>query len=306
MNQRTLIYFLKVFEHNSIKKAAKELTISPQGLSKTLIGFENEIGIPLFNRINNKMIPTDYAYKVKAHAEKIIDEFSYIKYGINTSGNEKNVLNIVTTYGVIQYLSADFIKDFYKEYTNIQLNIIELTDFPAIERLKTSRVELAILSSPLNTVDFTGEFLFSSKHCVIVNNNNPLSNKKSISYEDLKNEPLAVKGREHIFYNTNISRFLEQGINPNIYIETSNDKLIHDLAEKNMAVGISLDYIAFNDIRKNTTILPLSDNNSVRSLYITQRKNAVLSNDAENFKNFILNWIKRNNKIEYIWPKLNE
>lgn len=302
MNQRTLIYFLKVFEYNSIKKAAEELIISPQGLSKTIIALEKELGVPLFNRNNNKMEPTNFAYNIKAHAERIINEYSCIKNGIDVSQNKREILNVVSAYGVIEYLSVDFIKDFYKEHPNIQLNFIELTDFPATERLLTSSVEIAILSSPLNTTEFTGEFLFSSRHCVVVNNKDSLSNKKSVTYEDLKNKPLALKGSEYIFYNSNINRLLEHGIKPKIYIETSNDKLIHDLAENNMAIGISLDYIAFNDMRKNTTILPLADNKSIRFIYIAQKKNAIISNTANEFKRFIINWIKKNNKEKYLWP----
>lgn len=50
MNQRQLSYFLTVMETESIKTAAELLMITPQGLSKTILNLENELGQKLFNR----------------------------------------------------------------------------------------------------------------------------------------------------------------------------------------------------------------------------------------------------------------
>lgn len=44
MNQRHLTYFLEVYKHRSISAAAKSLFISPQGLSKTILALEEELG----------------------------------------------------------------------------------------------------------------------------------------------------------------------------------------------------------------------------------------------------------------------
>lgn len=301
MNQRTLSYFLTVYEYKSIKLASEKLMISPQGLSKTIIGLEKELGNQLFTRSSNHMEPTRAALRLHLHAQKILHEFSCIENGVDFLDNSHSVLSIVSSYGVLEYLGIEFIHDFYEHFPNIQLNFVELTDLPASDRLRKSECELAILSAPLNTTEFSGEFLFSCKHCLVINNQNPLSQKSTINYEDLENQPLALKGREYNFYNTNISLLLAHGIQADIYLETSNDHLILDAAQQNLAIGITLDYIAFDDRRPGTTIIPFTANDSIRTLYIAQKKDTPLSTDALKFKGFLQTWIEENNMEQYRW-----
>lgn len=61
MNQRQLSYFLEVYKQRSISTAAQSLFISPQGLSKTILALENELGVKLFTRSKNQMLPTKEA-----------------------------------------------------------------------------------------------------------------------------------------------------------------------------------------------------------------------------------------------------
>lgn len=290
MNQRQLNYFLTVMESSSLKEAAEKLMISQQGLSKTIIGIEKDLGNILFLRSKSGLKPTTYAQKLKPHALKILKAYDDLDKNLMRSPEGKEMFDVVTTYGFICLLTPSFIQQFYEENPNVQLNIIEMTDYPAIEKLSKNEVELAILPSPLDTTSFKGKALLTARHCCIINNSNPLSNLKSIQYSDLNGYPLALKGREYIMYNNNINRFLSSGSNPSIYIETSNDSFIADLAEQNVAIGVSLDYIAYADPRPNTSIKLFSDESCSRTLYIAHPIDSDLSQTALSFKQLLIEY----------------
>lgn len=291
MNQRQLSYFITVLECGSIKIAADQLKLSPQGLSKTILLLEEELGNQLFTRTKNGLVPTVYALKLKPHALNILREYSSINTDVAQYA-QKEIFNVVAAYGTIYLLGTDFVRKFYEQNPTVQLNLTEMTDYPAIEKLASNKVELGILPAPLDTTLFYGERLITSRHCLIINKANPLSEKKVIDYKDLNGVPLALKGREYVMYTGNINRFLSIGTNPVIYMETSSDALIADLAEQNLAVGVSLDYLAKLHARPNTVIRPFADATCSRTLYIAQPINTILSDTAEAFKKLILEYFK--------------
>ena len=292
MNQRQLTYFITVLENRSIKKAAKVLMISPQGLSKTIQSLENEIGNSLFVRTKKGLTPTIYAKKLHPHALKIIQSYEELNNDFMHFEKEIEIFNVVTTYDFICLLNSDFIQKFYEINPNVQLNLIEMTDYPAIEKLRNNEVELAILPSPLDTTLFQGDKLLTSRHCLIINEKNPLAHKDEIEYKDLINQPLSLKGREYVMYNNNINRFLSAGTTPTIYMETSSNELIADLARNNISIGVSLDYIVKNNLPANCIIRPFADQTCARTLYIAKSKNTNLSKTAISFKKLLLEYFK--------------
>ena len=58
MNIHELNYVLCIAKHQNMTKAARELYISQPTLSKHLGKLERELGIKLFNRVDNCYIPT--------------------------------------------------------------------------------------------------------------------------------------------------------------------------------------------------------------------------------------------------------
>lgn len=76
MNIRDLEYFLKIDEVGSLNTAAKELFITPQGLSNILTKMEQELGCSLFYRTRSGMVMTHYGKALRPYAEKIIQDYS--------------------------------------------------------------------------------------------------------------------------------------------------------------------------------------------------------------------------------------
>ena len=58
MDFKTLEYYRKIYEKRSIRQAAAELYISPQGLSRTLYALEEELQVRLFERSVKGLEPT--------------------------------------------------------------------------------------------------------------------------------------------------------------------------------------------------------------------------------------------------------
>lgn len=132
------------------------------------------------------------------------------------------ILSVATTYGVLDYIGCDFIRTFYLQYPNIKLNLVELPEKQIQDLFDKNEIELAFLPAPIDYSSYDATFCFSWNHCVIINQKNPLAQNKTINYSDLDGIPLVLKGRSYSVFPSNISRFLKEGIKPNILLDTTS------------------------------------------------------------------------------------
>lgn len=73
MNMDEVRYFLAIYKDGSMSQAASELFISPQGLSRSLKRFETKLGVRLFVRTAQGMVPTEQASRLKVMFQKMVD-----------------------------------------------------------------------------------------------------------------------------------------------------------------------------------------------------------------------------------------
>jgi len=295
MNKRELNYFLKVYEYKSIKKAAEDLFISSQGLSKTIKNLESELGVQLFTRTAHGVEPTVPAHNLKRRAKIIISEFESIKQDMLLESEvTTTVLHVLSTFGMLKYLTFDFIEAFYSKYPNIHLNIVEYPEEPIENMLKEEQVEIAFLSGPVDTVNFEATFCIFHNHCLIIHKSDLLAQKDYITFEDLKNVPIAIKGMDFSTYNNSVNLWLKNGVTPNVILETSEENWIHEVARRNLGIGISLDFIATVAKSDDTVIRPVPDNSCGKDIYLVQRIGKNLSKEAQCFKDFTIEWLRIN------------
>lgn len=171
------IFYLYI-QPTALKNLQKNFFISSQALSKVIKKLESECKVTLFVRETKGLIPTHSAHQLAEHAHQILNEFDSIYSDFNNSNsNKKTILTIAATYGVLCFLGYDFIKQFYHQYPQIQLNLIEAPEKQIYELLCSNEIEIAFLPAPIDYSLYNASFCFSWKHCLIIHRNHPLASK---------------------------------------------------------------------------------------------------------------------------------
>lgn len=298
MNERNLRCFMKVYQLGSLHRAAQDMYLSVQAVSRIITKLEEEIGENLFIRSSSGLYPTPAADKLKEHTYIILEQFDKIKEDLShTDTEEVSTLRIASTYAVLKYLSVDFIKSFYKEYPNIRLNFVEYPEYPIYEMLKKGQLNVAFLPLPIDVKLFDMVYCFSHHYCAVMNVKHPLASKKVLEYKDLNGVPLALKGHEYSIFSGNINRFIKGGLKPTILLETSDDSIIMDAAKKDWCVGITADYLAKEYADEQVAIIPFSDETYARTIFLAWKKGQKLSQKEKHFINYVLKWLGQNNEI---------
>ena len=93
MNLKQLTYIVTIADTQNISHAADLLYISRPALNHYLITLENELGFPLFKRVQKKMIPTEAGTVYIRSAKEILEIKKQAYKAINEINNcEPDVL----------------------------------------------------------------------------------------------------------------------------------------------------------------------------------------------------------------------
>lgn len=304
MDTRELVVFKVVYEEKSINSASKRLFITPQGVSSIIKRLEKEFEALLFDRYYNGVEPTSYGRILYTRVDQLINELNDIKKMVLSEGlNGRYKLNVVSTLGVVYYLTVRFIKDFKETFKNVDLHLVELPDRYVKQHLIDNEAEIGFMAGPVDTSLFNARLFTRHRHCLVVNKNHPLANKNQISYKDLDGEWLALEGRDFMPYHNNMNRFENAGVTPKVLMETTEINLTHDIAQMNEGIGLSVDFPAWNDQHPETLIIPFEDMSCLWETYIVYKNSVKLSKEAIQFREFSIEWLERHKDELFHWPK---
>ncbi|MDK2563715.1 LysR family transcriptional regulator [Romboutsia sedimentorum] len=287
MDIKTLKYFLQICKDGSFSKAAKNLYISQQGLSKAIGNLEKEINVDLFYRHANGNELTKYGEYLKSKAISIVYQFDILTEGIKEMVDEdKGYLRVGVSYGVINALSIDIIKEFNNLYPDIILTIKEYTDFNCEEAVLNGEVDLGFAIHHFDSDKFNSQLVKSKKLYALINKNHNLCDIGKIEFKDLKNEKIIINSNHSKLRHNFLIKCLENEFDPNIAIETDEIVLIHDLSKRNEGIGISINFAHTPNCKIN--YVPFKDETFVWDIYMITKKDIYDNKYITLFKNFIL------------------
>jgi DNA-binding transcriptional LysR family regulator len=294
MNQKQITYFLSVYETRSMKKTAEHFFVSPQGISRVIKDMENELGTELFLRSRQQegLLPTHAAEMLLPHFQNILHEYELIGRQDFLSQPGKYFLEVLVTGGAFGFLGKDFLPSFLLSVPWIQLNFSETVDTMAVHALLQKRIELVLLTGPVETKRFRSTRLFQLSHVFVLHKDHPLAQRQALSLHDLDRQDIILRGRERSFYEMYQNRLLQEGVNANILLETNIKDAMLEFVERNMAIGILFSDEARQIKNPELRILSFDDPMKKSDVYLVELKDHPLSKAARAFKRFILDWCK--------------
>ncbi|MDC1175236.1 LysR substrate-binding domain-containing protein [Bacteriovoracaceae bacterium] len=159
---------------------------------------EEELGLIIFDRTKQPIIPTADGEKLIQQARRAIIEFNRIEEVISD-----NELSGTFHVGVIPTLSPYviplFLKDFIENFPKVDLKIEEMKTEDIITGLERDEIDAGILVTPLHNNQFVEKPLFYENFKLYVCKDHVLSKKEKIKEKDLKEDGLWILNEGHCF-----------------------------------------------------------------------------------------------------------
>src|SRR5690625_1363346 len=152
MELRQLEYFMEVCKELHFTRAAENLNIAQPTLSQQIKSLEDEVGIPLFDRIGKKITLTEAGRILLKHSQTIFFELEQAKLALNDlNGLERGNLTIGSLFSCINYLLPGAIINFKKMYPNVELSVFGLRTEEIVSQLLNNELDLDLKSTRLNS-----------------------------------------------------------------------------------------------------------------------------------------------------------
>ena len=292
MNTEALEYFIKVYEKKSVTSAAKDLFITPQGLSKAIKQLEADLKAELFYRGPHGMDVTECGELLYARAKHICYLMEDIKKEISIMNGGKGSLSVAVTYATTLALPVDLLFGFSKIYPNIPMKLREFPDeYPIGNLFEEEEFDVGFIMGHEEIENCEYQLILSGEVVVLVSKKHPLAVKNEISIMELENEPLVLKsvepGKEHSL----VDKCLEYGFTPHVKYEIGNPITAHRLCEANVLVAVSVDFVEEAIKDDNLKIIRLKEK-IPENIYLITRKRVIQSKAVSLFRSYVKEYIK--------------
>ena len=155
----------------------------------------------------------------------------------------------------MSYLGTEFLLGFYERYPDITLSTVDTSDNRALDVLLGGKADFAIVNGPIDHTRFQSEALFFSRYCFRIHRDNPLASKALLSPSDLDGQQIIGKGREYNCFRRNVDEIINTyALRLDIPLELSDEELLMDLVEHNVAIAGTYEFSALNHCGPNTVI----------------------------------------------------
>ena len=143
--------FYTVARCGSLTKAAEELYISQPAVSQAVKQLENQLGTSLFNRMHKGMeLSKQGGELIYADVERALQLLSGVEDKLSElKQSATGTLRIGASETIFQYILADKIVAYNKQYPQVKIDLISDVSPKIIELLKTDRCDVGFLNLPI-------------------------------------------------------------------------------------------------------------------------------------------------------------
>ncbi|WP_411273231.1 LysR substrate-binding domain-containing protein [Daejeonella sp.] len=197
-----LEYIVAVDTYRSFGIAAEKCFITQPTMSMQVQKLEEDLGVILFDRSKQPVVPTEIGVEILEQARVALKEGYKIKELIsNKKGAVEGELKIGIIPTLAPYLMPGVISAFMDKYPKLQLIIWEYTTEQIIQELKNGLLDCGILSTPVKDKSLHENPLFYECFVAYLSKSSPLIAKKNLSTQDIDLDDLWLLNEGHCMRN---------------------------------------------------------------------------------------------------------
>ena len=241
MDTKDLRCFRHVYEERSINQAAKQLFITPQGLSRIITKLEGEVQAELFKRTPTGMIPTESGHYFYEQSLEILYRLDNLKLQIMKINQKEKIFKIGFSCGVLNIFPLEKFQNLSGRFPDVRFEWKESENQETIKQLKNNLIDVVFVIGNITQEGFISEMISESKMIALVYPEHPYYDRESISIKDLEGQQLISLNERYFIYHSLNQRCQDFGFSPNIVINTMESSLIYRFCKEKMGVGIDAD-----------------------------------------------------------------
>lgn len=204
-----LEYVIAVDTWRHFATAAEHCFVTQPTLSMQIQKLEDELGVRIFDRSKQPVVPTEMGAEIITHSRKLLQQKELLQNLVQErKGQLSGLLKIAVIPTLAPYLLPLFVSGFHKKYPHVKLVVQEMMTESILTQLKEGRLDAAIMATPLMDSGLKEHFLFFEEFLIFTAPSHPLFNKDLVEVSDIDSNQLWLMKEGHCF-RTQVLNFCE-------------------------------------------------------------------------------------------------
>ncbi|MFS0838772.1 LysR family transcriptional regulator [Paenibacillus sp. 1P03SA] len=278
-----LHYFLTVARLEHMTEAARSLHVTQSSLSKTIQRLEEDLGVPLFDRIGRKLRLNEFGSRFLRRAERALFELEQGKQELgDLSSPEQGTLELaVTTASTLPHI----LREFRKKRPSIHFHVQMLTTREMTTLLHRGEVDFCLSSPPIQGDDIECQIVFTDPILVAVPEGHRLADRSSVSLAELRDEWFVGVKRGYGTRDQVDSLCESAGFAPKYVYEGDEPARLSALVEA--GIGIAFIPGTARNSREHIRYLQVEDRELAREIALIWHKSRYISRAAQEFREVV-------------------
>jgi DNA-binding transcriptional LysR family regulator len=194
MDPNKLLYFACIVEEGSLKKAAKQLSISQPALSTSMDRFERSLGDKVLDRSPTGVTPTPLGELLYAHARLIREELDRAKLRLTDDRNGDGIITLGTLPSLTSNIVPKAICAWRETHNAITLRVVEKNQLELLLSLVRGEVDFIVAQTEYYGLleGMRQRVLFRDKLYILARPGHPALMLKEPSWADLAVFPWVI------------------------------------------------------------------------------------------------------------------
>lgn len=240
MTLTQLEYIVALDTYRHFVLASEKCFVTQPTLSMQIQKLEEELGVKIFDRTKQPVIPTEIGSSIIAQARTVLREAGMIKQLI---AEQQDTMTGEIRIGIIPtlapYLLPSLFKNIHEKYPQVNLVIREIITEEVLHELKSNRLDCGIVVTPLKDPSIKENVLFYEELFVYVSRKNSLHHKKYVLPSEIDPNQLWLLEEGHCFRSQILNLCeLRKYADLNFKYETGNIETLRKMVDKSDGITI--------------------------------------------------------------------
>ncbi len=286
MELHQLRYFVAVAEHRTFRAAAEHCRVSQPSLSQQIMKLERLLGRQLFDRLGRGVELTEAGEILLPRAREILAQVRLATHEVSQdleAGRGHLAVGALPT--IAPSLLPPVLQRFRQACSEVELELLEDVTPSLIASLAAARLDLAIMSLPLESEQIEYEELMHEPFLAVDRPGGSLASIRGtgVTLESVREQPVIVLHEVHCLGQQTRGLCVSEDQPPRIVCRTSQLATVLSLVSLGLGVSLVPRMCAANDRSIHRVYRPLTDVTAGRAIVVAWRAGRTRSTIIESF-----------------------
>ncbi len=284
---------LQVFEATarllSFRKAADELHLSQPAVSMQIKQLEENVGLPLFEKLGKQIYMTEAGREIYHYSRSIgqlLNEADEVINGLKGAYQGRLSISVAST---ANYFVPTLLGTFHKRFPGVTVTLDVTNRKALLEQLKQNQVDLVVMGQPPEGANLEAGAFMENPLVIVAPPTHALAKQTNIPLQRLEDEVFLTRERGSGTRDAIERFFTQHEVQISTGMEIASNEAIKQSVQAGLGLGLlSRDTLEMELALGKLVILDVEDFPIVRHWYVMHRKGKRLSTVTQAFKYFLL------------------